>query len=125
MQWQQVSRSHTSYRNPSLCDSKTNPGNSPALGISGPVLVPCPQANIYQQILDGSNGTIWGPGLRQDFEQQGLIGAIGYYRMARLYNGGSLAADGNLEGPCCTPTYVSDIANRLMGWVNGARTTKI
>lgn len=109
-----------SHNNPGLMQSFNGTGscngNSPAIGVTGTVQTPCPQSEIYQQVLDGTNGTIWGPGLRQDYDQQGHTDVSGYYRTARLYNGGSLAADGNLEGPCCTPSYVSDIANRLTGW---------
>lgn len=115
-----------SHANPGLMQSYNGTGscngNSPAVGISGDVQYPCPQAEIYQQILDGSNGTVWGPGLRQDYAQQGHTDVSGYYRTARLYNGGSLSEDGSLEGPCCTPSYVSDIANRLTGWAYAPNT---
>ena len=114
-----------SHANPGLMQSFNGTGscngNNPAVGTTGAVLTPCPASEIHQQILDGTNGTIFGPGLKQDFAQQGDTGAQGYYRTARLYNGGSLAADGDLEGPCCTTSYVSDIANRLTGWAYAAR----
>lgn len=77
-------------------------------------------------ILDGTNGTTAAAnsGLRQNFVQQGLNGSEGYYRTAKIYNGGIqsfLDNESHLERGCCTSTYVSDIANRLMGWVNADR----
>ena len=115
-----------SHANPGLMQSFNGTGscngNNPTAGTTGTVLTPCPKSEIYQQILDGTNGTIWGPGLKQDFAQQGDTGSQGYYRTARLYNGGSLEASGDLEGPCCTTSYASDIANRLVGWAYAAHT---
>ena len=75
-------------------------------------------------IMDGANGTIYGDGLRQNYAQQNLTGATGYYRTAKIYNGGMqsfLTNENSLESGCCTQSYVSDIANRLTGWVNAAR----
>ena len=94
----------------------------PGVPSAGEVLTPCPQSEIRQQILDGVNGTQWGPGLVQDLEEQGQpVGDVSrWYRAARLYNGGSLV-EGNLAQPCCTPSYVSDVANRLLGWTGSNR----
>lgn len=44
--------------------------------------------------------------------------ALLYYQAARIYNSGSMPADGDLSGATgSTRCYVSDIVNRLMGWV--------
>lgn len=118
-----------SHANPGLMQSfngtgTCNPNNAeadlPGVTSTG-VQTPCPASEIRQQILDGTNGTVWGPGLVQDMQQQGHTDVSGYYRTARLYNGGSLEADGNLIGPCCTASYASDVANRLTGWVKAER----
>lgn len=119
-----------SHANPGLMQSFNGTGscnnNTAGLGLpgvvyNGVVQTPCPSSEIYQMILDGTNGTVWGPGLVQDMAQQGLTDVSRWYRTARLYNGGRLEADGNLIGPCCTPSYASDIANRLTGWTTAPR----
>lgn len=107
-----------SHPNPGLMQSFNGTGSCNWNGI---VQTPCPASEIRQQILDGTNGTVWGPGLVQDIRQQGLSGAVGYYRTAKIYNGGSIPPSGNLEDGCCTSSYASDIANRLTGWVSAPR----
>jgi hypothetical protein len=50
--------------------------------------------------------------------QYGVTGAQAYYYAARLYNSGDIVNTsdlGNADG--ATNCYVSDIANRLTGWV--------
>lgn len=43
--------------------------------------------------------------------------AMLYYQAARIYNSGSLPADGDLSAPTAsTRCYVSDVVNRLLGW---------
>ena len=116
-----------SYNGNGTCNPNSGPLNVPGVPYVGPILTPCPASNIYQMILEGTNGTYYrgtlgGEGLKQDFDSQNLTGAMGYYRTARIYNGGRLDPSGDLEGPCCTLSYVSDIANRLMGWVNAKST---
>ena len=110
-----------SYNGTGSCNNNGAPLGIPGTSNAGVVQDPCPQSEIYQMILDGTNGTEWGPGLRQDYDQQGQADISGYYRTARIYNGGSLEANGDLEGPCCTQSYVSDIANRLTGWTYSPR----
>lgn len=76
-------------------------------------------------IKDGTQGTSSGDGLQQLLAQQkaaGFDGVQAYYRTARAYNGGSVAASGNLSDGCCTKSYASDVANRLTGWTNAPRT---
>ena len=59
-------------------------------------------------------GTVQGDGLTQVFNEAGDV-----YTAARIYNSGSVAPNGDLsDGNGATPCYVSDIANRLTGWVN-------
>ncbi|KIW69146.1 hypothetical protein PV04_05039 [Phialophora macrospora] len=43
------------------------------------------------------------------------------YEALRLYNSGSVAADGDLSSPNSvgTPSYVNDMANRFHGWISG------
>ena len=107
-----------SFNGKGTCNTNTASLGIPGVNGTGIVRTPCPGNQIYQMILDGTNGTEWGGGLRQDYQSQRRTDVSGVYRTARLYNGGSLQADGNLIGPCCLPSYASDIANRLMGWVN-------
>ena len=109
-----------SYEGSGTCNTYTAASVIP--GEEGNVTTPCPYSEIYQQILDGTNGTQYGPGLVQGWVQQGHTDVSGYYRTARIYNGGKLEPDGNLIGPCCTASYASDIANRLTGWVYAPRT---
>ncbi|KAK5175674.1 uncharacterized protein LTR77_000813 [Saxophila tyrrhenica] len=121
-----------SHTNPGLMQSFNGTGtcnlnsaniNIPGVDASGKIWTPCPAERIEQQVLDGTNGTIWGPGLRQDFEianANATDEAQAYYRTARIYNGGRFVAS-DLSQPCCTTSYVSDIANRLMGWVHAPR----
>ena len=41
-----------------------------------------------------------------------------YYRAARLYNSGEIDDSGDLGKGSATHCYVSDIANRLVGWTD-------
>jgi hypothetical protein len=73
-------------------------------------------------ILDGTNGTATGDGLVQCMQSQGHADVSGWYRTARMYNSGSIAANGSLEcGETSTNSYASDVANRLLGWTNYQR----
>jgi hypothetical protein len=83
------------------------------------VLNPCPKAQIKQMLLDGTAGTAAGDGLKQGIAQAGCDDVSKYYKAARIYNSGSIAADGNLGGGVATHCYCSDIANRLTGWYTG------
>lgn len=82
---------------------------------------PCPESEILQMIKDGTEGTAAGDGLQQCLAQEGGPGSVSaYYRAARCYNSGSVAASGNLGQGIATHCYVSDIANRLLGWSAGS-----
>lgn len=116
-----------SFMGSGTCNNNTANIELPGVHKKYPILTPCPKEQIHQMILDGTDGTQWGPGLKDDFNDQlnsngGSGDAKGYYRAARIYNGGHLLSDGTLEGPCCTASYVSDIANRLCGWVLSPKT---
>ena len=80
---------------------------------------PCPENEILQMIKDGTEGTSSGDGLKQCLTKNGGNGATAYYRAARCYNSGSVASSGNLGQGGSTHCYVSDVANRLLGWSSG------
>lgn len=80
---------------------------------------PCPESEILQMIKDGTEGTSSGGGLKQCLAKNGGKGATAYYRAARCYNSGSVAPSGNLGQGGSTHCYVSDVANRLLGWSSG------
>lgn len=69
-----------------------------------------PQGSILQMVSDGTEGTAFGDGLKQCFAHQGNI-----YAAMREYNSGSVDVTNLSNGLGATPSYVSDIANRLMG----------
>jgi hypothetical protein len=83
---------------------------------------PCPDSEIIGMLHDGIDGTTAGPGFKQLMKTVGTSGAQQYYRTARAYNSGSVAADGNLGEGVATHCYCSDIANRLSGWSTGDST---
>ncbi|KAK1053582.1 hypothetical protein LTR74_016263 [Friedmanniomyces endolithicus] len=85
------------------------------------VQTPCPASEIHQMIQDGTAGTTSGDGLEQCLEKQGHTDVSRWYRAARMYNGGSIDPSGDLGKGCCAACYASDVANRLVGWVDGVR----
>ena len=78
---------------------------------------PCPASEITGMITDGVSGTSSGPGLQQLLKSVGGNDAQAYYKVARMYNSGSIPADGNLSGAGATASYASDVANKLLGIV--------
>ena len=69
--------------------------------------------SIMAMVQDGTQGTQHGDGLVQNLDRYGDP-----YSAARGYNSGHIAASGNLsEAAGATACYVTDIANRLTGWV--------
>ena len=78
---------------------------------------PCPASAITQMIQEGTGGTASGDGLAQCLNEAGTSDVSAFYRAARLYNSGSIAASGDLGQGVATHCYASDIANRLTGWV--------
>jgi len=110
------------HGNPGLMQTHEGTGscNTPS------VQTPCPDSEILQMVKDGTLGTAAGDGLEQCKKKQAAGApdeASAWYRTARQYNGGSIAASGNLEEGCCTLTYASDVANRLVGWVHAPSTS--
>lgn len=88
---------------------------------------PCPEAQLVGMIRDGTAGTPSGQGLQQMLAAVGRgagAGASQYYKAARMYNSGSVAATGLLQDGAATHCYASDIANRLVGWSQGVGTCK-
>lgn len=74
-------------------------------------------------ITDGTQGTSQGAGYVQLLNGGAGLAATGGnpYVAARAYNSGSIDANDLSNGITSTPSYASDVANRLMGWDgNGA-----
>jgi len=73
-----------------------------------------PAGSIRQMIVDGTEGTASGDGLKQCLQHQG-----NYYAAFREYNSGAIGTNvKNLnDGGGATGDYVDKIANRLMGHV--------
>lgn len=115
-------RVHTTnygVRNPGLMQSHNGQGTcNPGTPVS-----PCPADEITQMIKDGTMGTADGDGLQQLLAQAAseykASGAQAYYLAARMYNSGSINADGNLGDTSATACYATDVANRLLGWAGG------
>ncbi|KAJ5133965.1 hypothetical protein N7448_001014 [Penicillium atrosanguineum] len=111
-----VKTTNYGVNNPGLMQSHDGTGSCN----DGTPTTPCPQSEIHQMILDGASGTSAGAGLKQCVEQYGGTGDVtNYYKAARCYNSGSVASNGNLGAGIATGCYVSDIANRLLGWSSG------
>lgn len=90
--------------NPGLMQSHNGSSYSPSQ----------PRHSIYKMIHDGTQGTPYGDGLVQNLNKYGNV-----YKAARGYNSGSIAPSGDLsDANGATACYVSDIANRLTGWVD-------
>jgi len=70
-----------------------------------------PQGSILQMIKDGTLGTASGDGLVQCYGENGN----NIYAAFRCYNSGSVDATNLSNGLGATASYVSDIANRLIG----------
>lgn len=74
--------------------------------------------SIVAMVQDGTQGTSYGPGLVQNLNTYGNP-----YSAARGYNSGHVPKSGNLSAAAgATACYVSDIANRLTGWVTAKST---
>lgn len=68
------------------------------------------QGSILQMVRDGTEGTQSGDGLTQLLKQYGDI-----YSALRGYNSGSVDPNNLSNGLGATDSYVSDVANRLLG----------
>lgn len=74
--------------------------------------------SILQMVQDGTQGTKEGAGLVYGLNEFGDP-----YTAARYYNSGEISDDGNLsEARYGVPCYVSDVANRLTGWITAEST---
>ncbi|KAF2773388.1 hypothetical protein EJ03DRAFT_265228 [Teratosphaeria nubilosa] len=74
--------------------------------------------SILAMVQDGTQGTSSGDGLVQVLNLYGNA-----YKAARAYNSGRVPASGDLSVAAgATACYVSDVANRLTGWVNATKT---
>ncbi|KAF2170466.1 hypothetical protein M409DRAFT_19287 [Zasmidium cellare ATCC 36951] len=74
--------------------------------------------SIRYMVQDGTQGTKKGDGLVQVLNMYGNP-----YSAARAYNSGLIPKSGDLsESGGATACYVSDVANRLTGWVNAKST---
>ena len=69
-----------------------------------------PKDSILQMVRDGTEGTKFGDGLKQLLARYGNI-----FAALRAYNSGSVDPQNLSNGLGATNSYVSDIANRLMG----------
>ncbi|OAA80659.1 Lysozyme-like domain protein [Akanthomyces lecanii RCEF 1005] len=98
--------------NPGLMQS--HDGSSSCFNVN-----PCPKSTIQGMIEDGVNGTPSGDGLKQLLAKAGGNNAAAFYKAARMYNSGSVDPSGDLGKGIATHCYVSDIANRLLGWSEG------
>ncbi|EON67522.1 hypothetical protein W97_06890 [Coniosporium apollinis CBS 100218] len=105
-------------RNPGLMQDHNGAATCNENGVQNP----CPRNTIIQMIRDGAAGTPYGDGLKQLVAKTGASDVSKYYKAARMYNSGSIAAGGNLGQGGATHCYASDIANRLTGWVTVPRT---
>lgn len=108
--------------------SVTNPGlmqsheGSHTCDPNGVETYPCPQSEITGMISDGTAGTSSGDGLAACINQSGATDVSAYYKAARIYNSGSIAASGDLGQGVATHCYASDVANRLTGWTTATKT---
>jgi hypothetical protein len=73
-------------------------------------------------VLDETNSTQSGDGLKQCLRHINVTNVSIYYKAARLYNSGLIAYSGNLGSGGSTYCYASDVANRLIGWSTGDST---
>ena len=109
--------SNYGVRNPGLMQDHNGAGTCNS-DITKKVLNPCPTAQILTMIREGAAGTASGDGMAQCMNEASDATDRVYYKAARIYNSGSIAASGNLEDGIGTHCYASDIANRLTGWVS-------
>jgi len=113
-----ASTTNWGVRNPGLMQDHNGAATCNENGVQNP----CPSSTITQMIRDGAAGTSSGDGLKQCLAKSGATDVSMYYKAARIYNSGSIAAGGNLGLGVATHCYASDVANRLTGWVSAAHT---
>lgn len=77
------------------------------------------QSSITRMVIDGTQGTAYGPGLVQLFNDAADTSTKtsgNVYAVMRAYNSGKINASQLSDGQGATPAYVSNIANFLQGW---------
>jgi len=122
-----LQESNGCVRAPTTNGGVVNPGlmqdhdGTASCNIGGVVSNPCPADTITAMISQGVAGTPEGDGLVQCLSKSGASDGSQYYKAARIYNSGSIAAGGDLGAGVATHCYASDVANRLTGWVTGNR----
>lgn len=109
-----VPTTNNGVRNPGLMQSHNGAGT--CAGVPA-----CPADQILQMVRDGVKGTAAGPGIMGTIAQAktltGDAGARAVYTGARIYNSGSATIANLNDGRGSTVCYASDVANRLVGWV--------
>jgi len=78
---------------------------------------PCPAKAILEMIREGTAGTKSGDGLAQCINESKADDVTAFYKAARIYSSGAIAPSGNLQDGGATHCCVSDVANRLTGWI--------
>lgn len=103
--------------NPGLMQSHNGKSSCNDASGTNPIS-PCPYEQIHGMISDGTTGP---GGLHACFEEyKAGDDSTTYYKAARCYNSGKVAASGNLgDGITSTACYVTDVVNRLVGWATG------
>lgn len=109
-----VPTTNNGVRNPGLMQSHNGAGT--CAGVPA-----CPADQVLQMIRDGVKGTPAGPGMMGTIAQAKTetndAGSRAVYAGARIYNSGSATITNLNDGRGSTPCYASDVANRLVGWV--------
>ncbi|KAM0510829.1 hypothetical protein ACHAPE_010489 [Trichoderma viride] len=114
-----VNTTNLGVRNPGLMQ---NHNGDASCNDNKKLTTPCPTPTIYKMIMEGTAGTSSGAGLSHCINESGRGDVSDYYRAARIYNSGSISKTGDLQSNIATHCYVSDIANRLTGWVYATST---
>ncbi|KYG46431.1 hypothetical protein M433DRAFT_65173, partial [Acidomyces richmondensis BFW] len=107
--------------NPGLMQSCDGSGTcNNGVDENGDVQNPCTNCEIREMIIDGVDGTDGGSCalLVQDLQQLEATDVSMYYKVARLYNSGTIDPYNLDNGEGSNSCYACDIANRLTGWVN-------
>ena len=78
-----------------------------------------PAASINQMIIDGTQGTAAGGGMVQAINDPKTGGNV--YVALRTYNSGRANLQDLSDPQGATASYVSDMANRVLGWDGAAR----
>lgn len=123
-----VKTSSNGVRNPGLMQDHNG---EHTCNENGNIQYPCPQDQIFGMVFDGTAGTVYGDGLVQllgqavEANQAAGRAAVSieyaqvYYQAARLYNSGSIRDWNDLNDENgATGSYVNDIANRLVGYID-------